>query len=219
MKQRLPRSFFEDYTPRVAERLLGNLLVRRLRGETLSGKIVEVEAYRGEEDPASHAYGGTTARNLVMFGEAGHAYVYFTYGVHHCLNITTEKKGQAGAILIRALQPVDGLEGMRRNSGKEELLDLMSGPGKLTQALRINRKLNGEDMITSQQLYVTKGTGDRVAVKASSRIGITLGYNFQWRFFIDGNPFVSRTKLRSPEPITTDFEEGENLGSSARPSR
>ncbi len=203
MKQRLPRSFFEDYTPRVAERLLGNLLVRRLSGEILSGKIVEVEAYRGEEDPASHAHGGKTARNLVMFGEAGHAYVYFTYGVHHCLNITTEKKGQAGAILIRAVQPLTGIEGMRRNRGREELHDLMSGPGKLTQALRIDRKLNGEDMITSQRLYVTRGTGDRFTVKASIRIGITLGHSFRWRFFIDGNPFVSRTKPRSPESITT----------------
>ncbi len=203
MPERLSRSFFEKYTPRVAERLVGNYLVRRVRGKLLSGMIVEVEAYRGEEDPASHAYRGLTRRNSLMFGEAGRAYVYLSYGLNECLNITTERKGQPGAILIRALQPAEGVEVMRRNREKNAILDLMSGPGKLTQALQIDRKLNGEDMISSERLYVVKGDSAKFSIASSRRIGITIGRDFQWRFFVEGNPFVSKTGPRDPESITT----------------
>ena len=117
--ERLPRSFFEDYTPSVAKRLLGQLLVRRIGIRFLSGMLVEVEAYRGRDDPASHAFRGETPRNRVMFGEAGKAYVYFTYGFHHCLCVKTERRGVAGAILIRALEPLEGVEEESRKGGAD----------------------------------------------------------------------------------------------------
>ncbi len=192
--KRLQRSFFEEYTPTVAKRLLGRILVRRFRGKTLSGKIVEVEAYRGLDDPASHAYGGETARNRVMFGEAGHAYVYFTYGFHFCLNVTTEKVGVAGAVLIRALQPVGGVEIMMKNREKTDLVELTSGPGKLTRALRIDGELNGEDLVTSRRLFIMTGDEVNLKIRETSRIGIDEGLEFKWRFFIEGNQFVSKTK-------------------------
>jgi DNA-3-methyladenine glycosylase len=192
MRQRLPRSFFQDYTPRVAERLLGNHLVRRLHGKILSGMIVEVEAYRGREDPASHAYRGPTPRNRLMFEEAGRAYVYFTYGFHHCLNVTTEKTGVPGAVLIRALQPLTGIEMMKENRKIDELGELTNGPGKLTKALGIDRELNGEDMVESSRLFIVKGEPQKFRIKSSSRVGIDMGLEFKWRYLIEGNLFVSR---------------------------
>ncbi len=180
----------------MAKKLLGRILVRRLRGKTLSGKIVEVEAYRGMDDPASHAYGGETARNRVMFGEAGHAYVYFTYGFHFCLNVTTEKVGVAGAVLIRALQPVGGVEMMMRNREKTDLVELTNGPGKLTRALRIDRELNGEDLVTSRRLFIAMSDDVNFKIRESSRIGVDEGLEFKWRYFVEGNQFVSKTKPR-----------------------
>jgi DNA-3-methyladenine glycosylase len=118
---RIGRKFFERYTPRVAREILGFELVRIVEGKRLSGIIVEAEAYRGNRDPASHAYMGRTKRNEVMFGEAGHAYVYFTYGFHHLLNITTESPGTPGAVLIRALEPREGVGEMARNRGVDQV--------------------------------------------------------------------------------------------------
>ncbi len=196
--ERLHRSFFEDYTPSVARRLLGQLLVRRVGGRFLTGRVVEVEAYRGRDDPASHAFRGKTPRNRVMFGEAGKAYVYFVYGFHHCLNVKTERRGIGGAILIRALEPLEGIELMRKNRGKEELTELANGPGKLTQALKIDGRLNGEDLVRSERLFLARGNDDAVfEIRDSSRIGIDRGLEFRWRYFIGGNQFVSRAKPRS----------------------
>ncbi len=192
--ERLPRSFFEDHTPLVARRLLGQLLVRRVGGKTLSGVIVEVEAYRGRDDPASHAYRGETARNRVMFGEAGHAYVYFSYGFHWCLNITTEAIGVPGAVLVRGLEPLDGVPMMRVNRKKDDMMELTNGPGKLTQALRIDKTLNGEDLIKSKRLFLARGESESINVGSSSRIGIRSGLEYRWRYFIGGNQFVSRAK-------------------------
>ncbi len=195
--ERLPRSFFEDYTPSVAKRLLGQLLVRRIGRRFLSGMLVEVEAYRGRDDPASHAFRGETPRNRMMFGEAGKAYVYFTYGFHHCLNVKTEREGVAGAILIRALEPLEGIELMRKNRGKEEMRELANGPGKLTQALKIDRRLNGEDLVQSERLFFTRGKDAPLEIRESSRIGIDRGLEFKWRYFIGGNQFVSRAKPKT----------------------
>jgi DNA-3-methyladenine glycosylase len=195
--EKLPRSFFEDYTPSVAKRLLGQLLVRRIGKQLLSGMLVEVEAYRGQDDPASHAFRGESPRNRVMFGEAGRAYVYFTYGFHHCLNVKTERKGVAGAILIRALQPLEGIELMKKNRGKEEVRELANGPGKLTQALKIDRRLNGEDLVRSERLFLAKGRDTPLEIRDSSRIGIDRGLEFKWRYFIGGNQFVSKAKPRT----------------------
>ena len=190
---RLPRQFFEGYTPRVSRALLGAVLVRVVDGERLSGMIVETEAYRGAEDPASHAYRGRTKRNTVMFGEGGHAYVYFSYGFHWCLNLTTEPAGRAGAVLIRAVEPIDGLETMLRNRSLDSDEHVTDGPGKLTQALGIDSGLNGEDLVTSDKLFVEEGK--RMEKSGSSpRVGIRRGVEFKWRFFVRGNRFVSKVR-------------------------
>ena len=187
---RLLRPFFARYSPEVAQELLGCVLVRRIGGRTLSGRIVEVEAYRGSDDPASHSYRGPTKRSSIMFGEGGHAYVYFTYGNHWLLNFTAEPEGEPGAVLIRALEPLEGIERMAKNRGVSEVANLTDGPGKLTKALSIDGALNGEDTVKSRRLYVLDRDGP-VPFKASSRIGVSKGREQQWRFFVDGNPFVS----------------------------
>lgn len=188
---RLGRAFFSRYTPDVAQELLGCLLVRRVEGRTISGRIVEVEAYRGSDDPASHSYRGATKRNSIMFGEAGHVYVYFSYGNHWLLNFTTEGEGQPGAVLVRALEPVEGVEQMARSRGVSEVARLTNGPGKLTKALSIGGSFKGEDLVRSKRLYVLERE-EPVRVRTSARIGISKGQERQWRYFVDGNPFVSR---------------------------
>ena len=198
MSGRLPRSFFCGYTPSVARRLVGKTLVRVDGENVLSGKIVELEAYRGKRDPASHAYKGPTKRNSVMFGEPGHAYLYFTYGFHWMLNIVTEKIGTPGAILIRAVEPVHGVESMKRNRGIDDISGLANGPGKLTQAFRIDGSLNGEDITTSQHLYILEGAESEPKIGTSTRIGITVGVNYRWRYFVEGNDFVSRARPSRP---------------------
>jgi DNA-3-methyladenine glycosylase len=196
--RRLERPFFERYTPTVARELLGKNLVREHAGSVLSGKIVETEAYRGVRDPASHAYRGITKRNAVMFGESGRAYVYFSYGNHYCLNLTTEKRGVAGAVLIRALEPREGIGLMKMNRGLDSVTQLTNGPGKLTKAMGIDLDLNGEDVVTSPRLYVTESDRSPPEVGSSSRIGITRGVRYRWRFYIRGNPYVSRAKPSRP---------------------
>jgi DNA-3-methyladenine glycosylase len=190
---RLTRRFFDEYTPSVAKALLGTVLVRVVDGERLSGTIVETEAYRGARDPASHAYGGRTKRNAVMLGEGGHAYVYFSYGFHWCLNLTTEPAGRAGAVLVRAVEPIEGLEQMLRNRNLDSDEHVADGPGKLTQALRIDSTLNGEDLVTSDRLFVEEGRKVE-ETGSSSRVGIRQGVAFRWRFFVKGNRFVSKAR-------------------------
>jgi DNA-3-methyladenine glycosylase len=177
----------------VARELLGCLLVRILDGERLAGSIVETEAYRGHRDPASHAFRGKTKRNEVMFGPPGHAYVYFTMGAHFCLNITTELKEVSAAVLIRAIEPVEGIGVMKRNRGLDDLNRLTDGPGKLTRALRIEMDLNGEDVVRSTTLFLERGTMPN-GIGKSSRVGISAGKSFKWRFYVEGSEFVSRAK-------------------------
>ena len=153
---------------------------------------MEVEAYRGSDDPASHSYRGATKRISIMFGEGGHVYVFFAYGFHWCLNFTTEEEGQPGAVLIRALEPVEGVEEMARNRGVSEVGKLTDGPGKLTKALSIDGDFNGEDLVRSRRLYVLNRE-EPARVAASARIGISKGREQQWRYFVEGNPFVSKT--------------------------
>ena len=142
----VPRRFYNRDTLIVAPELLGKLLVRRESSGLLVGKIVETEAYRGVDDPASHSYRGKTPRNAVMFGAPGIAYVYFTYGNHYCLNAVTEDEGTPAAVLIRAVEPLEGVDLMMRNRGVEKLTEVGSGPGKLTKALQITREQNGCDL-------------------------------------------------------------------------
>jgi DNA-3-methyladenine glycosylase len=188
---RISRGFFERHAPKVARELLGCRLVRMLDGERLSGVIVETEAYRGAGDPASHAYRGMTKRNDVMFGPAGRAYIYFTMGMHHCLNITTEPEGTAAAVLVRALEPEEGIETMKRNRQTDDMKRLAAGPGNLTKALAIDRSLNGEDLLSSGVLFLERGKTIR-HVGVSTRVGVGAGASFRWRFFAKDSPFVSR---------------------------
>jgi DNA-3-methyladenine glycosylase len=189
----LPRSFFERYTPLVARELLGMRLVRVDGGERLAGVIVETEAYRGRRDPASHAFRGRTRRNEVMFGPAGHAYVYFIMGMHYCLNVTTEYPGTPGAVLLRAIEPAEGMRRMLENRELGSAVHVADGPGKLTEALGINSRLNGEDMVTSRNLFIERGTKPE-RIGRSSRVGIKVATERRWRYFITGSSFVSRGK-------------------------
>ena len=193
---RLARSFFSRYTPDVAGDLLGRVLVREVGGSVLTARIVETEAYRGADDPASHSYRGMTKRTTVMFGEAGHAYVYFTYGNHYCLNLTAETEGVPGAVLIRAVEPLKGIEEMRRRRGVEELTNLTSGPGKLTKAMGIDLRLNGEDVVKSKELFVRDGHRTEEVV-VSPRIGISSGQDKLWRYYLGGNAFVSGARTHN----------------------
>jgi len=187
---KLQRKFFSRRTDLVAEDLLGCILVRKIGNKKLSGKIVETEAYFGEDDPASHAFRGITPRNKLMFGKPGFAYVYFIYGNHYCLNFTTEIEGKAGAVLIRALEPLEGIDMMMKNRGVEEARKLTNGPGKLTQALQITKEQNGLDL-TGNILYVLSGERPLETVK-KTRIGIKNGKDMKLRFYIKGNVFVSK---------------------------
>ncbi len=197
---RLGRRFFERYTPDVAKGLLGSLLVRVVESERLSGRVVETEAYRGADDPASHAYRGLTARNRVMFGEGGRAYIYFSYGNHWCLNVTTETRGHAGAVLIRAIEPVEGVASMRERRSTRHDHHLADGPGKLTRALGVDGSLNGEDMVTSERLFFESGHLQGT-VGTSTRVGVSRGTGLGWRFFIQGSEFVSRRRPSLPRNL------------------
>lgn len=191
MIKKLNRQFYDRPTPKVAKELLGKYLVVQKNGAFLSGKIVETEAYIGYKDPASHAYRGMTPRNMVMFGDPGYAYVYLTYGMYHCLNLVTERKGYPAAVLIRALEPVDGIEIMKKKRRHRNLIDLTSGPAKLCQSLGIDRKLNGANLC-SDTIYVEDRGDVKRRIVSSSRIGIKEGKKKMWRFYIDKNEFVSR---------------------------
>lgn len=180
--KRLDRSFFERDTVKVAQELLGCRIIRRHNGEEAVAIIVETEAYKGEEDPASHAHRGLTPRNRPMFGPSGRLYVYFSYGMHHCMNIVTETEGVPGAVLLRAAVPVSGLEWIRSNRPKVPEARLMDGPGKLTQALAIDLSYNGYDLtdVTLHDISIAEGTS--LPCTATSRIGISKGTELPWRF-------------------------------------
>ncbi|QQG48094.1 MAG: DNA-3-methyladenine glycosylase [archaeon] len=194
---RLRRSFYEGRADRVARALLGKRLVRVREGRRLAGVIVETEAYRGTRDPGSHAYRGRKPRNAVMFGDPGHAYLYFTYGNHWMLNLTCEPSQRPAAVLIRALEPSEGVALMKRNRRVEEEVEIASGPGKLAKALGLDGALNGEDVVTSRRLFVEDGlSAGRIGV--SSRVGLSEGWERKWRFYIAGNRFVSRGKPSLP---------------------
>ncbi len=193
---RLERDFFDRETLEVARDLLGRTLVRLLDGERLSGRIVEVEAYIGEKDRASHARVGRTRRNAAMYGPPGHAYVYQIYGVHYCLNLVTEPEGRPAAVLIRALEPLEGLEVMRARRGGRPDLPLTSGPGRLCQALSIDRRLDGADLCAPRaSLFVEEGEPvPDEAVAAGPRIGVRgdqAALTAPWRLYLRDNPHVS----------------------------
>lgn len=194
---------FEHDPVTLARLLLGQRLVRVIEGQRLAGLIVETEAYLGEKDRAAHTYGGRrTPRNEAMYREGGHAYVYFTYGMHHCLNVVCGREGEGVAVLIRAVQPVEGIEAIwRRRPRARTAADLCSGPGRVCQAFGIDLLLNGVDLRTSRELFIERARSRGISSKLigrSSRIGV--GYAGDWaerplRFFIRGNPHVSGRRI------------------------
>jgi DNA-3-methyladenine glycosylase len=198
--RRLPRAFYARPALDVAPELLGRVLVRRLpNGARLAGRIVEAEAYE-PGDPASHAFRGPTPRNLVMFGEPGHLYVYFTYGHHWMMNAVTRGPGEGSAVLLRALEPLAGLDRMARHRGRWQPRDLCSGPGKLAQALAVDRAQNGADLVRGDEVWIEDGAPVSAdAIACGIRVGVNVGADRPWRFWVAGDPFVSRGR---PGPTT-----------------
>lgn len=181
----LPLSFYDHSTLYIAQRLLGKVLSRKHGPRLWRGRIVETEAYIGETDPACHAFRGLTPRTRVMYGPPGHAYVYFTYGMHFMLNVVTESEGFPAAVLIRALEPLSGFDGDDPRPA--------SGPGKLCRAMQIGKDLNGVSL-RGADLWIAEDPERRKkpGIRWSSRIGISAGQDRIWRAYEYGNPFVSR---------------------------
>lgn len=175
-----------------ARRLLGCELTRELNGQLLRAKIVEVEAY-DQADPASHTYRGQTASNAAMFLAAGHAYVYLIHGMHHCLNLVTGVEGYGSGVLVRAVEPLDGIEEMELNRRKTGL-ELTNGPGKVCQALGITRELTGHDLSIAPLQLIKRAPIPDSQIIASSRIGISKAIREMRRFYISGNPYVSKVR-------------------------
>ncbi len=191
---RLGDEFFLSDTVSLARDLLGSLLVTAVSGKRVSGRIVEVEAYLGSGDPACHACRGITKRNEVMFRSPGHCYVYLIYGMYHCVNVVSDPEGVGAAVLIRAVEPREGLEVMARRRGisQARLRDLARGPGRLCEAFGIKRQISGERFATSRKIWLERGTGvpeNKICV--TGRIGIRLGAELPLRFFEAGSRFVS----------------------------
>jgi DNA-3-methyladenine glycosylase len=190
--RRLSRTFFARPTIEVARDLLGKIIVHKLNADTLAGVIVEVEAYLGVGDKAAHAARGLTSRTKVLFGPPGHAYVYFIYGMYECLNLVCEPDGVAGCVLIRALEPLAGIEEMqRRRPAARRLRDLASGPGKLTLAMGITRAHNGSDVTRGNlqvREFVEAGLQE---IATATRIGISVSQDLPLRFYFKDNEFVS----------------------------
>ena len=198
MPRRLTRSFYRQDATTVARSLLGQKLVRVIDGKRLTGLIVETEAYLGVADKAAHSRNGRrTTRNESMWSEGGHAYVYFVYGMHHCLNVVAGRAGDPVAVLLRGLQPVEGLEQMRRRRGRTKLdTELCSGPGRLCQALAIDQSLDGVDLVASDILTIESYSNGTGRIGVGPRVGIN--YAEEWanrplRFFVDANPHVSKS--------------------------
>jgi DNA-3-methyladenine glycosylase len=200
----LERSFYARNPRRVARELLGKVLVRNGGKLHLAARIVEVEAYLGENDPAAHAAAGNTARTSVLFGPPGYAYVYFIYGNHYCLNVSCEREGKAGSVLFRALEPLDGLEEMARArgillQGPRDLPKLTAGPGRLAQAFGITRaRDNGRDLTsTTSGLWIGDDGFRARKIQVTARVGIRKAAEQPLRFILAENPFVSGPKTLS----------------------
>jgi DNA-3-methyladenine glycosylase len=202
---KLPREFYDRPTLDVARDLLGKVLVHRHRGVTTSGAIVEVEAYIGESDPACHAAPGPTRRNAPLYGPPGFAYVYLNYGIHYLVNVVTEAEQQPAAVLIRALDPVDGIEVMRRRRSRAmkgrrpsngralDVHDLCRGPGNVTMAMGITLAQNQLDLV-GDQLFIEDRGLEPSAIAWSKRIGIRVGTERLWRVYVSECPSVSVLK-------------------------
>jgi DNA-3-methyladenine glycosylase len=207
--QPVPRRFYDRDPKLVARELLGKILIRRQGRKLLAGRIVEVEAYLGQHDPASHAFRGPTDRNRVMFGPPGFAYVYFTYGMHYCVNVACLKEGTAGAVLIRALEPLAGIEEMAVNRDLNLSLDigvagglkaLTSGPARLCEALDITRtRDDGKDLTSlKSDLWIASDRSRVGEIARGPRVGITQAADWPLRFYVVGSPYVSGPARKRP---------------------
>ena len=212
--KRLPREFYDRPSLEVAKDLLGKILVHESLEGVTSGKIVEVEAYNGAIDKASHAYKNLrTKRTEIQFGKAGFTYIYLVYGMHYCFNVVTDEIEKPGAVLVRALEPVDGLDIMCARRGFKEfsrktLLELSNGPGKLCSAMGITKEFYGSDLVTGS-LYVVENSPGQETLEASATPRIGINYagedkQLPWRFIIANSPFISMKKF-SKEYLDTPF--------------
>ncbi|MCX6166270.1 MAG: DNA-3-methyladenine glycosylase [Ignavibacteriae bacterium] len=193
----LTDSFFKRDTIKVAKELLGKVIIRRNdKNKFLSGKIVEVEAYMGDHDPACHAYQKVTGRSSILYEEGGTIYVYFIYGNYYCFNIVTETKGTGSAVLIRAVEPLEGIEIMKELRPKvRNIHDLTNGPSKFCMAFDIDKKFNGKKL-TKDGIFISNPLkNEKFEIETTKRIGINTGKDFPYRFFIKDNPFVTKHKL------------------------
>jgi DNA-3-methyladenine glycosylase len=192
LSKKLNLDFYLQPTLKVAKNLLGKIVVRKIGKNILAGKIVETEAYIGENDPACHAFGGMTPRNKIMYLQGGHAYVYFTYGMHYCFNVVTEREGFPSAVLIRAVEPIEGIELMKKFRQTKDIYNLTNGPAKFCQAFKIDKSLNGASLLGDEIFIIESNDNLNFKIGRSSRIGIKSALDKKWRFFIIGNPFVSK---------------------------
>lgn len=189
----LTYSFYERDTTTVAKELLGCYVVHETKEGKLVGKIVETEAYLGSKDPAAHSFNGKTKRTEVMFGPAGRAYIYFIYGMYWCLNVVTQKEGIGEAVLIRALEPREGIELMKRRRNKENVHELCNGPGKLVLAMGIGKELNGTSFVDGPlKIFSAEKKLHERNIVATKRVGITKAADLPLRFYLKDSPFVSR---------------------------
>jgi DNA-3-methyladenine glycosylase len=196
---KLSRSFYSRPTLDVASDLLGKVLVRRFNRRNLAGKIVETEAYVGPHDLACHASKGHTPRTSVMFGPPGYAYVYMIYGFYFCLNVVTEPLGYPAAVLIRAVEPLENLDLMRKlRNNPDHDANIGSGPGKLCMAMSIDKQLNGADLLGTT-IWIEDRKIDPGPILTSPRVGVDYAGEYKdkpWRFFVDANPHVSRVRFK-----------------------
>lgn len=196
--EKLDRSFYQDSdVVKVARKLIGKYLITRIHSVVTIGKIIETEAYCGRNDKACHASKGRTPRTEVMFGQGGHAYVYLCYGIHHLFNVVTNQEGQADAVLIRALEPVEGLEEMRqRRFFVPTNRKLTAGPGILSQAMGIRKQMTGYDLL-GETIWIAEGDAERFEIEVDVRIGIEYAEEDAlkpWRFLMKGNKYLSKNK-------------------------
>ena len=200
MIKRLDREFYKQDAVSAAKNLLGKLLIREIEDELIITKIVETEAYLGAEDKASHAFANNrTERTKVMFKEGGYAYIYLIYGMHYLLNIVTGKENSPEAVLIRALEPLEGFDLLKKNRKikSEKLADLTNGPGKLTQALNIDKRFNNYDLVEGDILYLGEDSENKESpvIKSAKRINIDYAEEYkykEWRFYINDSLFLSK---------------------------
>lgn len=200
--KKLDREFYNRDTILVARELLGKVIVHEINGQKLSGKIVEAEAYMGVTDKAAHSYGGRrTSRVEVMYGKPGFAYVFIIYGMYYCFNTVTREEGTPQAVLIRAVEPIEGIDLMAENRFKKpynqltksQMKNLTNGPGKLCGALLIDKTQNGEDLC-GNKLYIEEGDNEKFNIIAAKRVGIDYAEeakDYPWRFYIEDNKYVS----------------------------